>query len=87
MKQCLEKIKQFLKNEKLILNNKSRIYKNTNNYIFLGRTKNGKYAKYRKVKRKLKYKRYLYESQCIELKSLINSIRCYESLSEKDLNI
>lgn len=85
LKHCLEKIKEFLKKEKLSLNNKSRIYKNTNNYIFLGRTKNGKYAKYRNMKRKIKYKKFLYENNCIQLSNLINSINCYESLSKKKL--
>lgn len=85
LKQCLERIKEFLKKEKLSLNNKSRIYKNTNNYVFLGRTKNGKYAKYRNVKRKIKYKKFLYKNNCIQLSNLINSINCYESLSKKKL--
>ena len=35
----LDKIKEFLKIEKLELNHKTRIYKNTNNIIFLGRNK------------------------------------------------
>ena len=38
LKQCFEKIKIFLAKEKLELNRKSRIYKNTNHFIFLGRT-------------------------------------------------
>ena len=61
LKECLEKIRIFLEKEKLQLNKKSRLYKNTNHFIFLGRTQNGKYAKYRNLKRKLKYKKYLYE--------------------------
>ena len=45
LKECLEKIKTFLAKEKLLLNKKSRIYKNTNHFIFLGRTASGKYGK------------------------------------------
>ena len=39
LKYCLSEIKEFLKQEKLELNSKTRIYKNTNNFIFLGRNK------------------------------------------------
>lgn len=80
LKECLAKIKEFLKKEKLILNKKSRIYKDTNNYIFLGRTRKEKYAKYRSIKRKIKYKKFLYENNCIQLANLVNSIKCYENL-------
>ena len=34
LKYCLLKITNFLKKEKLELNSKTRIYKNTNNFIF-----------------------------------------------------
>lgn len=80
LKECFEKIKQFLDKEKLQLNRKSRIYKNTNNFIFLGRNNEGKYAKYRNVKRKLKYKKYLYENKKIPINSLVSSIICYRNL-------
>ena len=83
LKYCFEKIKEFLAHEHLILNNKSRIFKNTNNYIFLGRTRNGKYAKYRSLKRKIKYKRFLYENNCLQLSNLVNSLRCYENIEKK----
>ena len=83
LKYCLEKIKEFLAKEKLRLNNKSRIYRSSNNYVFLGRTKNGRYAKYRNIKRKIKYKRFLYENNCLELANLVNSMRCYENLVKK----
>ena len=63
LKYCLNEITCFLEKEKLKLNNKSRIYKSTNHFIFLGRTKNGKYAKYRNLKRKLKHKDFLYKSR------------------------
>ena len=51
LKYCFEEIKKFLEKEKLTLNKKSRIYKSTNNFLFLGRDKKGKYAKYRSIKR------------------------------------
>lgn len=80
LQECFEKIKKFLEKEKLTLNRKSRIYKSTNNFIFLGRNNNGKYCKYRNVKRKIKYKRYLYDNKKIPLNNLVNSIICYEHL-------
>ena len=82
LKECLEKIKEFLKKEDLILNRKTRIYKNTNNFIFLGRNKYGKYAKYRDVKRKLKKKKYLYENNKITLMSYTSSLICYKNLTK-----
>ena len=69
--------------EKLTLNTKTRIYKNTDNFIFLGRTKNNKYAKHRTIKRKLKKQQYLYHSGKVSLKSLISSMICYENLDYK----
>ena len=68
LKECLEKIKIFFKNEKLELNPKTRLYNSNNNFIFLGRNKFGKYAKYRNVKRRIKKKDYMYK---------INKIRFY----------
>lgn len=50
---CLKEIEKFLEKEKLQLNAKTRIYKNTNNFLFLGRNTKMKYARYRNVKRKL----------------------------------
>ena len=84
LKYCLTELKQFLKNEKLELNIKTRIYKNTNNYIFLGRNKNNKYARYRNVKRKLKSKYYLYKTNKIPFNSFISSLICYKGLLNKD---
>ena len=49
---CFEEIKKFLEKEKLKLNDKSRIYKNTDNFMFLGRNKKGEYIRYRNVKKK-----------------------------------
>ena len=83
LKECLDKIKDFLESEDLKLNPKSRLYKSTNNFIFLGRNKYDKYAKYRSVNRKLKKRFYLYNSNKISLISLANSIICYKSLNKK----
>ena len=83
LKYCFEEIKCFLKNEDLKLNSKSRLYKNTNNFIFLGRNKYGKYAKYRNIKRKIKKRFYLYNNNEISLSGLCNSIICYENLNKK----
>ena len=70
---CLEKIKNFLLKEDLLLNKKTKIYKNTNNFIFLGTDKYNKKNKYRENKRKLKYKKYLYETNRINLNSYLCS--------------
>ena len=80
LKFCLEKIEKFLEKEKLKLNKKSRIYKSTNNFVFLGRNTKGKYARYRTVNRKLKKRRYLYESGKINLMSYVTSKICYKNL-------
>ena len=83
IKFCFKEIEKFLDKEHLKLNNKSRIYKNTNNFIFLGRNRKGKYAKYRNIKRKIKYRKRLYEDEKIDLMGYINTINCYRSLIKK----
>ena len=80
LKICLEKIKNFLNNEKLTLNKKTRIYKHTNNFVFLGRTRKFKYAKYREIDRKLKKRIYLYKTNKISLMSLISSSICFQNI-------
>lgn len=80
LKYCLEKIKLFLQNEKLTLNSKTRIYRNTNNFVFLGRSSSGKYVRYRQVNRKLKKNIYLYRNNKLNLQSIVSSIICYENL-------
>ena len=84
LKYCLKEIEEFLKIEKLTLNIKTRIYKNTNNFLFLGRDKYGRYARYRNVKRKLKNKYYLYQNNLISLGSFIGSLRCYQTLCNRN---
>ena len=86
LKYCLNELEKFLKKEKLILNKKTRIYKSTNNFIFLGRKPNGNYAKFRDVRRKIKKRVYLYKTGQIELSSLISSIICYKHLCKKGSN-
>lgn len=86
LKYCFEEVKKFLEKEKLSLNRKSRIYKNSNNFLFLGRNKKGKYAKYRDIKRKIKKRKYLYETEKINLMSYVSCKICYENLlKEKNL--
>ena len=60
LKYCLSEIENFLANEKLSLNKKTRIFKNSDNFLFLGRNNNGDYCRYRRIKRNLKnrYKKY-----------------------------
>ena len=84
---CFSEIKKFLEKEKLTLNRKSRIYKSTNNFIFLGRNNKGKYAKYRNVKRRLKKRKYLYQQGKISLASLTSSLISYKYLCKKDIKI
>ncbi len=83
---CLKEIETFLQKEKLTLNAKTRVYKNTNNFLFLGRNFNGKYARYRNVKRKLKSREYLYKNNKISLNSLSSSIICYKNLCNKSFS-
>lgn len=83
LKFCFKEIEKFLEKEKLKLNKKSRIYKNTNNFMFLGRDKHGKYAKYRTVMRQLKKKKYLYETGKINLINYVSSKICYKNLLNK----
>lgn len=70
LKYCLDEIKKFLVKEKLSLNSKTRIYKNTDNFLFLGRNNRGNYARYRTVKRKIKKQLYLYRVRAYRIKSI-----------------
>ena len=87
LKECLEKIKEFLVKEKLVLNCKTRIFNSNGNIIFLGRDRFGRYAKYRRVRRKLKKSMHLYNIRKIKLGGIMNTIRNYESLLQKEINI
>lgn len=80
LKECLEKIKVFLVKDDLTLNKKTRIYKSTDNFVFLGRNNKGEYAKYRQAKRKLKKRFYLYAHKKIELNGIANSIINFNNL-------
>lgn len=84
---CYNEIKKFLENEKLMLNKKTRIFKNTDNYIFLGRNAKGRYVRYRNVKRKLKARRYKYEKGQIPLGSYVGSLTCYEELLKRKIEM
>ena len=81
---CLERIKEFLAKEKLYLNKKTRIYKSTDNSIFLGINKYGKYSKYRTVNRRIKHKRYLYKKGKVDLLSLISTKINYKHLCGRE---
>lgn len=85
LKYCLEEIKNFLKKEKLELNKKSRVYKNTDNFMFLGRNTKGEYIRYRNIKRKIKAKRYLYNIGKINLYSFCSTVNCYKNLIKRDI--
>ena len=84
LKECFVLINRFLEKEHLTLNKKSRLYKSTNNFIFLGRNSKGEYAKYRNVNRKLRYKKYLYETGKIAFNSYLSSYIAYKSFRKKD---
>ena len=84
LKYCLKELQLFLAKEKLELNTKTRIFKNTNNFLFLGRNSKWKYARYRNVKRKIKKRLYLYRQGVIPLNSLTSSLICYKGLCNKN---
>lgn len=83
LKYCLSEIKKFLKKEHLVLNNKTRIYKNTNQFIFLGRDFKSKYARYRDLKRKIKHRDNMYKREEITLNSLAGTLISYDALTKK----
>ena len=83
LKYCLQEIKIFLEKGKLSLNSKTRIYKNTNNFLFLGRNKKGIYSRYRNIKRKIKKRYKLYTQDKLTLNSYISTIICYNSLCNR----
>lgn len=85
LKFCLSEITKFLEKEKLTLNKKTRIFKSTNNFIFLGRNSKGRYARYRIVKRKLRKRFYLYNQNTISLSSFYSSLLCYKNLCGKNI--
>lgn len=86
LKYCYKEIEKFLKKEGLSLNKKTRIFKNTDNYIFLGRNTSNQYTRYRRVKRKLKEKNYRYSTGQIPLNSIVSSVTCYEGLLKNKPN-
>ena len=87
LKYCLKELHNFLDKEGLKLNKKTRIFKNTDNFIFLGRNKYGNYAKYRTIRRRLKYRKHLYQIKKLDINSLISSRLCYKNLSNNKINI
>lgn len=86
LKKCLKEIIKFLEKEKLELNRKSKIYKNTNHFIYLGKDRNGRSAKYRQVNRKIKKRIYLYKNKEINIMSLTNTIMCYKNIYNNRIN-
>lgn len=86
LKYCLEQINSFINSEGLTLNKKTRIYKNTDNFIFLGRNIKNKPVKYRNVKRKINKLQYLYKNKQISLQTITSSLNCYYSNYNKFLN-
>lgn len=83
LKFCLAEIEKFLKKEKLVLNRKTRIYRDTNNFIFLGRDKNGKYAKYRSMNRRINKKYKMYLNKKITIRSFASTITSYNFLKKR----
>lgn len=78
---CKKKIIKFLKKEDLVLNNKTEIYSNKQNFIFIGRNQKGQYSKRRNARRRLKEKRYFYFRDKINIDSYISSIVGLKKLS------
>lgn len=81
---CLKEIENFLKREKLTLNSKTRIYKNTNKFLFLGRDFNGKYGRYREINKKIKKRKFLYLQNQIALNEFCSTKICYTQLQKKN---
>lgn len=83
LQECLIKLQNFLKKEKLELNKKTRIYSNNENFIFLGRKNNKNYSNYRRIKGKIKKKYYLFQKEKKSLYSLMSSINSFYTLDKK----
>ena len=79
LKECKRKIDDFLTKEKLKLNQKTRIYSNKNNYLFLGRTINNKKGNYREKGRKIKRRYKDYQKDSILLYSMVGTILSYRN--------
>ncbi len=79
LKECKRKIEDFLTKEKLKLNQKTRIYSNKNNYLFLGRTTNNKKGNYREKGRKIKRRYKDYQKDSILLYSMVGTILSYRN--------
>lgn len=89
----LKKINEYLKNNcKLELNmKKTRIFNESDNFIFLGRDIYGRYGKHKEIKRRVGIKKYLYRNGSVNLYSfactVVNymnvdkQIKCYEKLT------
>ena len=80
---CLEKIRVFLEKEGLTLNGKTRIFSGKENFIYLGRDKFGKYARRRRIRRRIKKQKFLYESGKINLMGFVSCVVNYRALLEK----
>ena len=65
----------------------AKLEENKINYIAVDRRNNyevdGKYAKYRNIKRKIKYRKKLYEIEKIDLIGYINTVNCYKNIVKK----
>jgi len=81
LRHCLKEISKFLVTDGLMFNRKTRIFSSKENFIYLGRGKDGRYAKRREIRRKLKKREYLYKSGRIPLNSFVSSIRNYRYYS------
>ena len=71
-------IMRVIKNEKLELNDKTRMYKNNENMNFIGRKRNKKYSNICKVRKKIKKRKQEYFNNEIEINKLISILVSYE---------
>ena len=83
LRECLEKIRIFLEDEKLTLNKKTRIYNSNSNFIFLGRDVYGRYKNYRLIRKRLKKIQYLYGIKKIKLRSYSSSVQSFKYLDKR----
>ena len=78
LKECLNKIKIFLIKERLELNDKTRIYKNSDKMNYIGYRKDKSITKKSREKRKIKKRNKEYVEGTIELIQLIETYISYE---------
>ena len=79
LKYCLDRIRVMLNDLGMTLNNKTKIYKSSENINFIGVRKNKKYSNIARTRRKYKRKLKEYDEGLVSLNSLISSNKNYNN--------